>query len=163
MIKNKSFIDEYEAADFLIKIYRRYLIRYMIVGNRRRGEDSYGCVDIVIVPQGKYAKTIRKAVATDFDIETVGEIWTIHLGAVVAKIVSVSFRSYAQAIFWYTGPAGFIEKACKIAESRGLRITSTAIYRKTASGEEEVRVRSESDIFNLLGMEYLKPAKRRDF
>lgn len=74
----------------------------------------------------------------------------------------VSYESWASALFYFTGSGTFNKLFRGIALQRGYTLNEYGIYRLTEKGErgELIPTFSEEQIFDVVGIEYLKPEER---
>lgn len=67
-------------------------------------------------------------------------------------------ESYYSALLYFTGPGGFNQHMRSHAKKRGYLINEYGIYE--VGKKKAIKIDSEKDIFDLIGMEYLPPNKR---
>lgn len=72
----------------------------------------------------------------------------------------VPYESYPTAILHSTGSGSFNEYMRGIAKKKGYKLNEYGLYKLKNKKEKRMKVESEKDIFKILDMEYVKPAKR---
>ena len=70
----------------------------------------------------------------------------------------IPYESYYSAILYFTGPAEFNKRMRRLAISMGYSLSE---YGLTDENGKFIKVNSEKDIFDALGMEYIPPEKRK--
>lgn len=73
-------------------------------------------------------------------------------------------ESYYSALLYFTGSGDFNKKMRGVAKDLGYKLSEYGLYKIVNKGDKvsykRARTRSEKDIFDALGMEYLPPEKR---
>ncbi|ARF11843.1 DNA polymerase family X protein [Klosneuvirus KNV1] len=72
----------------------------------------------------------------------------------------IPYDSFAAAMLYFSGPAGFNVKMRSLAESLNYLLNEYGIYKLIGDKKKRIKTTSEKDIFDILGMEYLTPEKR---
>lgn len=67
-------------------------------------------------------------------------------------------ESYYPALLYFTGSGSFNRKMRELANSLGYKLNEYGLY--TIGTDTKVKVKSEKDIFDRLGMEYIEPENR---
>jgi len=80
-------------------------------------------------------------------------------------IIYAPYESYASALMHFTGSGSFNEKLRRHAKLLGYKLNQYGLYKKIKlSNKEErlvfVKTKTEKEIFDLLGMEYVEPKDR---
>jgi DNA polymerase/3'-5' exonuclease PolX len=89
-----------------------------------------------------------------------------------AKFKNVTFRfdirympyeSYYPALLYFTGSANFNRKMRMVASDMGYILNEYGLYKlnKDDSKGKKVRAKSEEDIFDYLGFDYISPENRK--
>jgi len=68
--------------------------------------------------------------------------------------------SFASSQLYFSGPAGFNVKMRALAENLGYLLNEYGIYKLVGDKKKRIKISTEKDIFDILGMEYLTPDKR---
>ena len=68
----------------------------------------------------------------------------------------VPYKSYYSALLYFTGSGEFNRNMRTVAISLGYKLNEYGLYKNG----KKIKVKSEKDIFNELGMEYVDPSKR---
>ncbi len=72
----------------------------------------------------------------------------------------VPYNSYYPALLYFTGSGPFNEKMRGLAKALGYRLNEYGLYKKINGKLMKVKVTSEKDIFDKLGMDYVEPEER---
>lgn len=150
-----------------------------ICGSYRREMPTSGDIDVIIVhPSVKtlddiktinYIEMIVSALKKKkfiIDSLTSDDVYTKYMGICKLKengelrrldIRYMPYESYYSAILYFTGSKDFNKKMRMVAISMGYKLNEYGLYDE--NGYPFV-VKSEKDIFDILGMEYIVPSKR---
>jgi DNA polymerase/3'-5' exonuclease PolX len=72
----------------------------------------------------------------------------------------IPYESYYTALLYFTGSGTFNQKMRALAEKLGYLLNEYGLYKLNGDKIISVTIKSEKDIFDKLGMEYLPPEKR---
>lgn len=72
----------------------------------------------------------------------------------------VPYESYYTSLLYFTGSANFNVKMRRLAEQLGYILNEYGLYKLVGDKKKKVKITSEKDVFDNLGMEYLSPEKR---
>jgi len=72
----------------------------------------------------------------------------------------IPFDSYPTALLYFTGAGNFNKRMRTLAEQLGYMLNEYGLYKLKGDKKVRVRITSEEDVFDKLGMEYLLPEKR---
>ena len=72
----------------------------------------------------------------------------------------IPFDSYYTALLYFTGSGPFNKKMRRLAEQLGYLLNEYGLYKLNGEKKKRIRIKSEKDVFDILGMEYLEPSKR---
>lgn len=72
----------------------------------------------------------------------------------------VKFDSYYTALFHFTGSGHFNEQIRSLAKQLGYMLNEYGLYRIDGKEKIKIKINSERDIFDELGLEYIDPSKR---
>lgn len=74
----------------------------------------------------------------------------------------VPYESYYTALMYFTGSGAFNRRVRALAESLGYMLNEYGLYKldKNTLRKKKMKIKSEKDIFEILGLEYLSPNKR---
>jgi len=83
-------------------------------------------------------------------------------------VIYVPYDSYATALLAFTGSGPFNAKMRQHAKTLGYKLNNYGLYKKVKSDKDKmkdeepikIKVTTEKDVFDLLGMEYLEPKDR---
>lgn len=151
-----------------------------ICGSYRRLNPTSGDIDIIIVhPKIKTKKDaekshylqiiIKKLKETKFIIDSLtgDDVQTKYMGLFKLKhdlplrridIRFIPYESYYSAILYFTGSKDFNKKMRRVALDSGYTLNEYGLFDEN---DNMFKVNSEKDIFDLLGIEYLTPDKRK--
>jgi DNA polymerase beta len=144
-----------------------------ICGSHRRKMEFSGDIDVLITrklsisPVSPLKKIIALLKNEEFlidDLTTSGD--TKYMGVTIGgrriDIRYIDFQSFYPALLYFTGSMTTNKLMRTIAIEKGYTLNEYGIYKLTPSGEkgELVKVNSEKDIFDILGIVYLKPEER---
>lgn len=72
----------------------------------------------------------------------------------------IPYDSYYTALLYFTGSGPFNQKMRKLAEQLGYLLNEYGLYKLVNDKKKRIKIKSEEDVFKVLGMEYLDPSKR---
>ena len=72
----------------------------------------------------------------------------------------IPYDSYYSALLYFTGGAVFNKRMRALAEQLGYLLNEYGLYKLNGNKKIKIKITSEKDIFDKLGMEYLPPEKR---
>jgi len=72
----------------------------------------------------------------------------------------IPYESYYSALIYFTGSSNFNKRMRSVAEQLGYLLNEYGLYKLIDDKKIRIKVKSEQDIFDNLGMEYLVPEKR---
>ena len=138
------------------------VMRAELAGSIRRKEPTIGDIDIIATSKtpskvtDKFTKLpqVKKIIVKG---STKAAVWMNN--NFEADIRVVDDASYGSALQYFTGPKNFNIKIRKIAISKGYKLSEYGLFdRKTG---KLVAGKTEKEIFNKLGLSYIKPEKSR--
>lgn len=169
---------------------KRPNVHIVICGSYRRGKSTSNDIDVLMWTDS--VKTIAELEdpktpdfldayvycleASHLLLEPINEDYsTLYMGFAWYKdypIRRIDIRwvpkdSLPTAMLYFTGPYELNQYMRRLAKQKGMLLNEHGLYKlKTVNGHEikvNVPVKSEADIFEALGMEYLEPAERESF
>lgn len=144
---------------------------YEIAGSYRRGEESSGDIDIVVkeTPGVSIDTLIYPLIQSGLIIGTLAKGTTKYMGilrlgdpdenARRIDIRLVSEEAWPYALLYFTGSKELNVHMRTIAQSMGLSMNEYGMVGQE-TGPKGVQAKTEKDIFDYLGMEYLEPTER---
>ena len=69
-------------------------------------------------------------------------------------------KSYYTSLVYFTGSRAFNIKLRNIAISLGYKLNEYGLYKKTNGEYKKIKIKSEKELFNMLGLEYVPPEYR---
>ena len=73
-------------------------------------------------------------------------------------IAAVSPERFIFTRFWHTGSRKHLEELQELAQAKGMELGSEGLFE--AAGRVEINIKSEEDIYTLLGLQYVPPEMR---
>ena len=75
----------------------------------------------------------------------------------------VPYDEYITSLFYFTGDKHFNQYIRRYAKSKGYRLNEHGLYKKDKNGNYKKieNIKSEKDIFNEIGYNYIKPSNRQ--
>eukprot|EP01122_Echinamoeba_exundans_P010068 TRINITY_DN3670_c0_g1_i3.p1 TRINITY_DN3670_c0_g1~~TRINITY_DN3670_c0_g1_i3.p1 ORF type:complete len:424 (+),score=58.30 TRINITY_DN3670_c0_g1_i3:4-1275(+) len=154
-----------------------------ICGSYRRGLPSSGDVDVLLThpaytmeekEKGNTFKLmerlVKKLKADGFitdemscgAVKFMGVCRLPEPGAIARRLDLKLFplESYAPGLLHFTGSGEYNRQLRGIAISKGFKLSEYGIYKVDESGEHQIPVQTEDDIFNILGVPYRSPDQR---
>lgn len=160
----------------ILKKYNKNLV-YQICGSYRRGQDDSGDIDIIITDPGyneniqdqKHLSSIVKICKDlDFfidDLTTLGEKKYMGVcrlpGFEIARRIDIrcfNYREYPAAVIYFTGSKNFNVLVRQKAKGLGYSLNEYGLV-NIDNGELRY-LKSEEELFEILGIPYLKPTDR---
>lgn len=145
----------------------------IICGSYRRMKPTSGDIDMLIVhpnpkPNTNYlTKFVRRLVDEKFIVDSLTDETNItkYMGYCKFKsypirridIRYIPYKSYYTATLYFTGPKNFNRRMRNLAQSLGYKLNE---YELLDDNDKPIKVNSEKDVFDALGMEYVSPEKR---
>lgn len=158
---------EAEAMEQHLRPYlRRWSYGYEMVGSYRRGKDSMGDVDFILISGN------IKGIISDLEVKQLVYRIVRNGGAITTilmhwkkKIIQVEFtivsgNHYGAALLHSTGSAEFNTQLRTYAKQKGYLLNQYGLFKKNAS--IPIASRTEQEIFDRLGL-YFIPPRMRDF
>ena len=72
----------------------------------------------------------------------------------------IPYESYYTALLYFTGSDEFNKKMRRVAIQLGYELSEYGLYKINNGDKKRIKIESEKDVFDKLGMEYLEPVKR---
>jgi DNA polymerase/3'-5' exonuclease PolX len=141
-----------------------------ICGSYRRLLLTSNDVDFIVVHpknrKGILNKLVKKLIKENFIVDSFTEenVKTKYMGIFKWKsdilrridIRYIPYESYYTALLYFTGSKNFNKKMRLLAVNQYMTLNEYGLYKD----EKIIKVNSEKEIFDLLGMEYVSPDKR---
>ena len=144
----------------------------IMVGSYLRDHTDSGDIDILITHKDNSAQSYKAFVKALVDVEYITEILSYgnkkFAGMVQLKghkyhrridILYTTQEEYPFALLYFTGSGRFNTAVRKIATTLGYKLNEKGIVDITTKRKMDI-IRTEKDIFDLLGIKYLAPNKR---
>ena len=172
-----SYIDITNIESVLQNLLKQYYPELImeICGSYRRVRETSGDIDILLTcKEPKCNDYLRKVV----DLLTEKTYLVDHLTKkgltkymgichlfngqyVRIDIRYIKYDSFAPALLYFTGSGGLNRKMRELANTQGYTINEYGVYKYVDKKKgDKIIVKTERDIFELIGMEYLNPRER---
>ena len=172
-----SYIDIKNIESVLQNLLKQYYPELImkICGSYRRVRETSGDIDILLTcKEPKFNDYLRKVV----DLLTEKTYLVDHLTKkgltkymgichlfngqyVRIDIRYIKYDSFAPALLYFTGSGGLNRKMRELANTQGYTINEYGVYKYVDKKKgDKIIVKTERDIFELIGMEYLNPRER---
>lgn len=139
-------------------------VQFQICGSYRRGKETSGDVDILLVGGEKELNQILTSPIFKHTLARGSKKWMgiIKVDQLHRRcdIEIVSPDEYPYAVVYFTGPAKFNVGMRDKANKMGMRLNEKGLFR--VDGTNAV-ANTEEEVFKLLEMEYLTPEQREQF
>ena len=131
-----------------------------ICGSYRRQCKQLGDIDI-IVPLAEFERTLVELKIVVYMRGLVRCSGFIKIGRTYVQIDVYAYRpkEYAYVLLYFTGSREFNIRMRAIAKKKGYLLNNTGMHR-AASPEKQLPAANELDIFNRLGMDYVRAENR---
>ncbi|ADQ14892.1 DNA polymerase/3'-5' exonuclease PolX [Halanaerobium hydrogeniformans] len=149
-------------AEIKEKVESEYFSQIEVCGSSRRGKEMTGDLDILIATE-KPEELSPLLTQLDFAAEIIGAGDT-KVSIRTRKGIQTDFRLVAEdefpsALHYFTGSQAHNVRMRQLAKDKNLKLNEYGLIREDGSKEE---LNSESDIFNILGLDYIIPELRED-
>jgi len=132
-----------------------------VAGSFRRKRETVGDLDILVSSTRPNAATkafismpsVKKVLATGPTKSSV-----VLRNGLQSDLRVVKPRQWGSALQYFTGSKAHSIELRKIAQKKGLKLSEYGVFR----GKKVVASRTEKDVYNALGMDYIKPESREN-
>lgn len=138
-------------------------VEFDIVGSYRRKKKDSGDIDVLFKGDInlKDLVDILKEREILIDDISMGKLKYMGFGKINKYARRIDFLlipedEYYTALVYFTGSAEFNTKMRQTAKDKGYKLNEHGLYK----GKEKIAIRSEKELFDILGMEYTEPEKR---
>lgn len=141
----------------------------IIVGSYRRGLKDSGDIDVLVSEKDvrnleEIVEDLKKS-GYITDILALGEHKCMAIATLGVKhrrldILITPEREFATSVLYFTGSQKFNIEMRKIALKKGYSLSEHGLAVKNEGVEDPPIFKTEKDIFDFLGMEYVEPSKR---
>ena len=141
---------------------------FCICGSYRRGKDTSNDIDVLFTMKEKNKKNNLKIIIEELKDFLVDNLTknnkTKYMGFCKYKdnpvrridIRFVEYESFYSALLYFTGSGDFNRNMRNIAKKQGYKLSEYGLMKNNIIE----KISSEEDIFNILGMKYVKPNER---
>ena len=147
--------------------------RFDLLGSYRRGSPDCGDLDVLVTskenPKTLLSEFLAELKRRKMLVAYLSEGATKFAGIIKHPKIGIGrridmryvpIRSYPFALLYYTGSASFNVKMRNIFLSRGFSLSEYGLKNKKEANPMVKNIRTETDIFNLIGYQYIKPEDR---
>lgn len=159
-------------------------LQITICGSYRRGKETSNDIDVLVSHPGiktkfqlgskdNYLLKLVKLLKTNnfllddltdknFEIKYMGYCKFKKNPVRRIDIRYIPYESYYTALLYFTGSGSFNKKMRRLAEQLGYLLNEYGLYKLSDNKEKKKRLKinSEKDVFDVLGMDYLEPKER---
>ena len=147
-------------------------IEHRFCGSFRRRLPTAGDIDLLLSSDAESSQIlpalVKRLTKSGILLESLALGLAKYMGIIktdtIAFRIDIEFIKPAEwpfALFYFTGPGSFNEKVRTIAKKKGLRLSEHGLL-VVATNTYVSGLKTESDIFEYLGMEYLPPWERAE-
>jgi len=155
----QNALDPIEIARYATDVIGSYVSRFTVTGAVRRGSVIPGLIEIVVIPRGgKRFDEFKRLWESKYNCEFDGYVWKINLFGNEIKYYVSNPDNFAVRVFLTTGPKKYTRMVAKRLKERGYKIDINGIW---SSDGKRVEIVDEAQIFELAGMKFVMPKKRR--
>ena len=162
---------EIEKFDKHLKpIASKLQMSYSICGSYRRGAKESGDIDVLLTGTKNKLKDIVQMLKEDNILDdhfSSGKMKWLGMGKISTRhrridLMYISQTEFPFAQLYFTGSKEFNEEFRGYARTRGYTLNEHGLQRLTSSGSASVdyNIKTEKDIFEFLGVEYVSPENR---
>lgn len=163
------------SADEIFQIILKHknVIRAEIAGSLRRKKEVIGDIDIVVSAKKKDVKDIMKIFVHHPSVERVTGEGETKSSVVLRSGINCDLRIVDDAEFpfalnYFTGSKEHNVRMRSLARSYGLSLNEYGFSKidseeKRGRAKQIVKCKTEKDIYNALGLQYVEPELREDF
>ena len=172
-----SYIDIKNIEAVLQNVLKQYYPELImkICGSYRRVRETSGDIDILLTCKEPICNDYLRKVVNLLTEETylvdhlTKKGLTKYMGIchlfngqyVRIDIRYIKYDSFAPALLYFTGSGELNRKMRELANTQGYTINEYGVYKYVDKKKgDEIRVKTERDIFDLIGMKYLNPRER---
>ncbi|MCC3144864.1 DNA polymerase/3'-5' exonuclease PolX [Halanaerobium sp. Z-7514] len=149
-------------AEIKEKIEAQYFSQIEICGSARRAKEMTGDLDILLATE-KPAELSSLLTQLDFTKEVIGagdtKVSIRTQEGIQTDFRLVSAEEFPSALHYFTGSQAHNVRMRQLAKDKNLKLNEYGLFRADESKEE---LKSEADIFNILGLDYIIPELRED-
>lgn len=139
----------------------RGVTRVEIAGSYRRGRETVGDLDLLVVSSAP--KRAIEALAADEEVGEVLAAGTTRASVRLESGLQVDLRvvpdgSFGAALHYFTGSKAHNIRLRRMAQGRGLKVNEYGVFR----GERQVGGATEESVFDSVGLPWIPPELRED-
>jgi DNA polymerase/3'-5' exonuclease PolX len=161
-------------CDVLYKMLNRLMpgIFFEISGSYRRGAQTSGDIDILLTHEVYAADLLidfANIIKNDPSLVAVismgrQRLTFLYKNPKVRQIdlLWIEPRQFPYASLYFCGNGNFNEYMRGLAKKKGYRLNQMGLFKITNKGQKLMKVKTEKEIFDILGMQYIEP-KGREF
>ncbi len=155
--------DALSVADDLEKYLRTLpeIRKLIFAGSVRRRRETIGDLDILV--DATHPESVMKAFVSHGDVSTISAQGQTKTSVRLSSGIQVDLRilpedSFGAGLQYFTGNVDHNVKLRAIAQKKGLKLNEYGLYK----GEKQVAGKDESEIYKMLGLDFIPPELRED-
>ena len=163
-----SLIEAYPIAQDIVEYMKglRVIENISVAGSIRRMKETIGDIDILVSAKREHWKEIHEHFTRYYDITEVLAKGETKSSVILRSGRQVDLRtvepeSWGAALQYFTGSKQHNIRIRDIAKEKGLKVNEYGVFR--ADTEERLGGRTEEEVYNLLGMQWIPPELREDW
>jgi len=137
-----------------------------VVGAIRRWKETVGTIRIVASARRSPVKLLNHFLQlpsiTDVEAQTETSCVVKLIENVRVAFTAVSHPEFAVAVHNETGAKAHVAKMQTVAAKKGFQLNPTTLERVAGKAARKVSIKSEAELFDHLGMQYIPPELRED-
>ena len=163
-----ALIEAYPIAQDVVEYMKRLKVieNISVAGSIRRMKETIGDIDILVSAKKEHWKEIHEHFVKYSEITEVLAKGETKSSVVLKSGRQVDLRtvepeSWGAALQYFTGSKQHNIRIRDIAKEKGLKVNEYGIFK--ADTEERLGGRTEEEVYNLLGMQWIPPEIREDW
>ncbi|WP_461829550.1 DNA polymerase/3'-5' exonuclease PolX, partial [Aquifex sp.] len=163
-----ALIEAYPIAQDVVEYMKRLKVieNISVAGSIRRMKETIGDIDILVSAKKEHWKEIHEHFVKYPEITEVLAKGETKSSVVLKSGRQVDLRtvepeSWGAALQYFTGSKQHNIRIRDIAKEKGLKVNEYGVFR--ADTEERLGGRTEEEVYNLLGMQWIPPEIREDW
>lgn len=163
-----SLIETYPIAQEIVEYMKglKVIDNISVAGSIRRMKETIGDIDILVSAKREHWKEIHEHFTRYYDINEVLAKGETKSSVILRSGRQVDLRtvepeSWGAALQYFTGSKQHNIRIRDIAKEKGLKVNEYGVFR--ADTEERLGGRTEEEVYNLLGMQWIPPELREDW
>ena len=133
--------------------------KLLLCGSARRGKSTCGDLDIVFIDTGENESLLKEWLVDNYGVKKNGKPQTtVLIDDVQVEFYEATQETWGTCTLMWTGSKWNNIKLRKAAKARDLKLSQHGLF--DADGNNLAAGKSENEVFELLGFDYVEPQKR---